>query len=710
MGSPVLGVILLSTLVYLSSIHSQELQDQDVLCSENSCLAIYFQRKTFLDAWRHCRSQGGNLATIKSPEEADLTETLFSNLDLKESSRVFVWIGLQRQPRKCAANRPMRGFSWITGEQDTGYTNWQQEDSPNTCSVPRCVSIGYSTSSPKSQDNFKWKDGPCSIPVDGYLCRYTFSGMCQAISNEGFGNVLYTTPFNLVTSLLTYIPFGSTATVPCLTKGDQTVLCTQREDGTVGWKRDPPYCSDISKTSWCDKDNGGCHHNCIEDENDYYCDCKDGFVLAEDEMSCFQTDPCQGSPCEYECLTVMDSYRCACPEGYMLAPDEQGCLDVDECLQSPCEQICVNAPGTFECHCRDGYKSDEVGTCEDIDECTESPCEHECENVVGSHVCHCHHGFAPSPGDPSRCYDVDECQIEGTCEQMCINSNGGFECYCNEGYDLQIDFYSCKPSDEQQLSTVSSSIVLITDLTNHTTEHQDLDYEKLHENEPLDWLTELPNLEMVPTDLRWLTSATQEVTETTSPTESPTTLINMELDNVDQQTVAMDAFESSTTSTPLPEYYEGDSTTEPIVFLTTTVESGAWNWMWLSPNPNELDKEGPFITNTDYETYETDLDNDYESTTSNTEIQTLTQPLLSTQGAKDGGSNEQTQSSSWLLVGLLVPLCIFLVVMVVLGIIYCTRCSNSKPQNKNATECYHWIAGAGDKAAADLASGGVTKV
>ncbi|KAK3545308.1 hypothetical protein QTP70_003647 [Hemibagrus guttatus] len=716
MGSPVLGVILLSTLVYLPSMQSQELQDQDVLCSKDSCLAIYFQRKTFLDAWRNCRKQGGNLATIKSPEEAYLTETLFSNLDLKESSRVFVWIGLQRQPRKCAANRPMRGFSWITGEQDTGYTNWQQEDSPNTCSVPRCVSIGYSTSSQKSQDNFKWKDGPCSIPVDGYLCRYTFSGMCQAISNEGFGNVLYTTSFDLVTSLLTYIPFGSTATVPCLNKGDQTVLCTQREDGTVGWNRDPPYCSDISKTSWCDKDNGGCHHNCIEDENYYYCDCKEGFLLAEDGMSCFQTDPCQGSPCEYECLTVMDSYRCACPEGYMLAPDEQGCLDVDECLQSPCEQICVNAPGTFECHCRDGYKSDEAGICEDIDECTESPCEHECENVVGSHVCHCHYGFAPPPGDHSRCYDVDECQIEGTCEQMCINSNGGFECYCNEGYDLQIDLYSCRPSYEQQPSTVSTSIVLSTDLTNHTTEqgkHQDLDYEKLHENESLDWLTELPNLEMVPTDLRWLTSATQEVTESTSPTESPTTLINMKLDNVDQKTDAMDAFESSTTSTPLPEYYEGDSTTEPLVFLTTTVGNGAWKWMWLSPNPNELDKEGPFITNTDYETYETDLDNgghDYESTTSNTELQTLTQALLSAQGAKDGGSNEQTQSSSWLLVGLLVPLCIFIVVMVALGIIYCTRCSNSKPQNKNATECYHWISGAGDKAAADMASGGVTKV
>ncbi|GAA6100841.1 CD248 molecule, endosialin a [Tachysurus ichikawai] len=745
MGSSVIHVILLTILVHLSSMQSQELQYEDTLCSENNCLVIYFQRKIFLDAWRSCRKQGGNLVTIKSPEEAQLIETLFSNLDLTESSQVFVWIGLQRQPRKCAASRPMRGFSWITGEQDTQYTNWQQEDSSNTCSVPRCVGIGYSTSTQKSQDNFKWKDGPCSVPVDGYLCRYTFSGMCKAISNEGFGNALYTTPFDLVTSLLTHIPFGSIATVPCLTKSDQTVLCTQREDGTVGWNRDSPYCSDISKASWCDKDNGGCHHYCIEADNDYYCECKEGFLLAEDGMSCFQTDPCQGSPCEYECLTVMDSYRCACPDGYMLAPDEQGCLDVDECLQSPCEQICINALGTFECHCRDGYKSNKEGTCEDVDECTESPCEHDCENVVGSHVCHCHYGFAPLPGDPSRCYDVDECQIEGTCEQMCINSIGGFECYCNEGYDLLSDLYSCRPSDEQQPSTVPTSIILITELTNHTTEldeHQDLDYEKLPENESLDWLTELPNLEMVPTDLLWLTSATQEVTETTSPTESPTSLMNMELDYIDQQTVAMDAFvfstespsslmdmeldyinqqtvamdafESSTTSTPLSEYYEEESTTEFTVFLTTTVAGGAWKWMWFSPSPNDLDKEeSPFITETNYETSEPYLDNgihDFESTSSNTELQTLTQVLLSAQVVKDGSSNEQNQGSSWLLVGLLVPLCIFIVVMVALGIIYCTQCSNSKPQNKNATECYHWIAGAGDKAAADMTSSGATKV
>ncbi|XP_062849193.1 CD248 molecule, endosialin a [Trichomycterus rosablanca] len=709
MGSPVLWVTLLYGLLHPFSVQTQEMiEDQDALCNENSCLVIYMQPKTFLDAWRSCKNQGGNLVTIKSQEEAGMVETLFSNMELTEGSSVFVWIGLQRQPRKCSASRPMRGFSWVTGEQDTQYTNWQQEDSPNTCPLLRCVGIGYSRVAQKSQDNFKWQDGPCSVPVDGYVCRYTFPGMCQEVPNEGFGNALYTTPFHLVTSFLSHIPFGSVATVPCLTTVDQTLLCTQREDGTVGWNAEPPYCTDASKTSWCDKDNGGCHHYCIDDEEHYSCDCNEGFLLAEDGLSCIQIDPCQGSPCEFECLTVMDSYRCACPEGYMLAPDEKGCLDVDECLQSPCEHICVNAPGTFECRCRDGYRQDEEGACEDVDECAESPCEHACENVMGSHVCHCHIGFAPLPEDPTRCHDVDECQIEGTCEQMCINYNGGFECYCEEGYTLQTDNYSCRLSNEDlQSPTVTDSIPLTTHFPYRMTEPHDLVYLRPQETESLDWLTEPPNIQVIPTDLLWLTSATQRVSETTPPTESSTGTVKIELDDFGSQTSTVEESLSFTTSTPLPDYYEDESTTELTELTeppTTTVADEAGNVMGFSPTTKDI-----YVYDNAPSSLTFSEDYVHESTTFYTDLQTITQFLLSTQGSEDYKSDEAMQGNSWLLVGLLVPLCIFIAIMVALGIVYCIRCT-SKPQNKNTTECYHWIAGAGDKAAADMPGGGVTKV
>lgn len=729
---------------------TQELRDRDAVCTDDSCLVLYRQRKIFLDAWRSCKHQGGNLVTIKNPEEAKVVDTLFSNMELREDQNVRVWIGLQRQPRKCAPNRPMRGFSWITGEQETQYSNWEQEDSPSTCSVPRCVSISYSPLPHEHPNNLKWKDGPCSFPLDGYLCRYAFPGMCQGILSEGGGNTLYTTPFDLVTAFLTHIPFGSVATVPCPTKDDQAVLCIHREDETVGWNRDPPFCSDGPVTSWCHKDKGGCHHHCVEDGEHYYCSCNEGFVLAQDGITCVQIDPCQGSPCEFECLAVMDSYRCACPEGYMLAPDERGCLDVNECLQSPCEHICVNAQGTFECRCRDGYQPDEEGNCEDVDECVDSPCEHECENVIGSYICHCHLGFAPLPEDSGRCHDVDECQIEGTCEQMCINYNGGFDCYCKEGYSLSVNRYSCVPIGENpQSPPVTASYPWMTHLPDSMYEPQgpgypwplEPDYETETESEApvsLDWLTEPPNMETVPTDLWLLSNAQQEEVEMTPSTESLPWVINVER----EEFPLVEASLPSTTSTPLPDYYEDESTTVSRAPSTATIAGGAQKGMWFSPTPTEeQDEDGtteqPVVILREFESYDSDADDsyDYESTTSEAELSTLSQPLPSTQGTKeinedgsnspsvtqreyesttfetreDSSNSEQTQGSSWLLIGLLVPLCIFIVVMIVLGVIYFTRCT-AKPQTKNATDCYHWIAGAGDKAAADMAGGGITKV
>uniref|UniRef100_A0A667ZE29 CD248 molecule, endosialin a n=1 Tax=Myripristis murdjan TaxID=586833 RepID=A0A667ZE29_9TELE len=617
-------ISLLASLFGVPSDQAQDLRERDALCNENGCFVVYFQRKTFLDSWRACKEKGGNLATIKRQEEADTIATLFSSVDLRHSrTKVQVWIGLQRQPRQCTASRLLRGFSWTTGDQDTQYTNWQREDSPSTCLAPRCVVMGYSTSADEQPNNFKWLDGSCSVPVDGYLCRYTYKGMCHALWSEGGGNALYTTPFELLSPLLTHVPFGSVATVPCPegTKDEQSVLCMLREDGSVGWSRDAPLCSDppISQ-NWCEQDNGGCEHFCREAGAHYYCECSDGFQLGEDGQSCELADVCQGAPCEFECLPLSDGYRCACPEGYMLAPDERGCLDVDECLQSPCEQLCVNAPGTFECRCRDGYRPDEEGECEDVDECANDPCEHACENTQGSHICHCHLGYSPLPEDPSQCQDIDECQIAGTCDQMCVNYDGGFECYCEVGYELMPDQFSCRKIGEEDGQPAS-----------HTDWPPEVD-------ETLDWLTDPP---IVPgSDVIWVTRAPQAElpfsSEKNSPTQKPE-------EKDDDTEMGGDGH--------VPDWFESDDRAELEAVPTSTTP----------PPPTS-----PALTPT------------------------------SECGNSVQGDREQKQGSSWLLVGLLVPICIFIVVMVALGIVYCTRCA-VQPRNKNTTDCYHWISGAHDK-------------
>lgn len=716
MECPVLCVILLTSLLCLYGVQAQELRERDALCNEDGCYVLYFQRKIFLDAWRSCKEQDGNLATIRHPKDAEMVRKLFSNVELRQHHRgkANIWIGLQRQPRQCSPTRPLRGFSWVTGDQDTQFTNWLQDDLASTCSSPRCVVMPYSTGAADRGDNLKWKDGPCSISVDGYLCKYNFRGMCTAIASEGGGNILYSTPFDLLSTILTHMPYGSVATVPCPAKDDQSVLCTQKEDGTVFWNRDPPFCSETSKTSWCDQDNGGCHHYCIETGLHYYCDCNEGFLLAEDGVSCFLSDPCNGAPCEFECLPVMDGYRCACPDGYMLAPDERGCVDVDECLQSPCEHICVNSPGTFECRCRDGYQQDEDGACEDVDECINNPCEHACENTMGSHICHCHYGFAPLQEDQSHCHDIDECQIEGTCEQMCINYVGGFECYCEEGYNLQPDQYSCRPIGEDIPTT---TIFDPSSTPIWGPEHSSYPWHFSHESDlkiPQDWQTGLPNVETVPTD-SFLTS--EEEPETTTMAESSPEVTNIDGYHHPEEPL-YNAFFPPTIPTPTPDYYEDESTTVPTEFPSSTTLGGAWNWLWFSSTQTKPEIQetanNPLDFPGDYDPYDPDHFNgnfDDEYTTFGPEQQTFTLfPMQSLEVKKkvnlnDNSSNEQSHGTSWLLVGLLVPLCIFIVVMVVLGIIYCTRYT-VKPQNKNTSDCYHWIAGAGDKAAADISGSG----
>lgn len=769
---------LLALLFGLSSVLGQDLNERDALCNADGCFVVYFQRKIFLDSWRACKDKGGNLATIKRREDATTIATLFSTLDLRFSrTNVQVWIGLQRQPRQCATTRPLRGFSWTTGDQDTEYTNWQKEDSPTKCSMPRCVVMGYNTQ--EQSDNFKWLDGSCSVPVDGYLCHYSYKGMCPALWNEGAGNALYTTPFNLLSTLLTHLPFGSVATVPCPagTKEEQSVLCRLKEDGSVGWSRDSPLCSDPPVShDWCDQDNGGCEHFCRPAGAHFYCECADGFQLGDNGLNCELSDVCEGAPCEFECLPLSDGYRCACPEGYMLAPDERGCLDVDECLQSPCEQLCVNAPGTFECRCREGYHPDDEGGCEDIDECINDPCEHACENTLGSHICHCHLGFSPMPEDPSKCQDTDECQIPGTCEKMCVNYEGGFECYCEEGYELMSDHYSCgKRGERDDQSAVTPPFPWATHQPGSVWDPVDYDWnpQQSHtdwppeEEQALDWLTDPPRV--LDSDVIWVTSAPQEELPSDFALDSPTKEAEEDTHNgglewpeweqiyeselevltttiyTTSPTTTYTTPAPTTSSSATPDWYEGDEdseeeTTTALPFLSTsTISEGAWNW-WAglttssqkpgNPEDSVIDLNMP--TDSSYHNKAEEEQHplreipqfpEEELWEEEKDFVEITHPAVPTQlttsepPPSDGGQSVdildpvqedrgQKQSGTWLLVGLLVPICIFIVVMVALGIVYCTRCAVHS-RNKNATDCYHWISGAHDKQGAPNPSAGV---
>lgn len=708
-------LFLLALLCCLCCVLGQDLRETDAICNEDGCFVVYFQRKTFLDSWRACKKRGGNLATIKRERDAATIASLFANLDLRHSrTKVQVWIGLQRQPRQCTTTRPLRGFSWTTGDQDTEFTNWLREDSPSTCSVSRCVGMSYNTLD--HYNNLKWLDGACSVPVDGFLCHYAFEGMCNPLWREGAGNVFYITPFNLLSTVLTHVPLGSEALVPCPegVKKEQSVTCVHREDGSVGWSREPPLCSGAPiPQNWCEHDNGGCEHYC---------------------------KPAGVHP------------RCECSDGYMLAPDERGCVDVDECLQRPCEQLCVNTPGSFECQCWEGYQTDDAGGCEEVDECADNPCEHVCEKLVGSYRCHCQLGYSPVPEDPSRCRDVDECRIRGTCDQMCVNYGGGFQCFCVEGYELT-DGYTCGRIVTEDSQSVATPVFPwgthqpVWDPEYEWTPQQShTDWPPEEEPSP-DWLTDPPRVQEP--DVIWVTSSPHD--------ELPFDPAQSE-DEEEQKEVLdtrgaypmewgqssesdLKSLPTTTQLTPSPttgsalipgwfdEEEDEETTTAPPSHSTSTISGGAWNW-WAGlttssqepgyPDDPIIDHNKPTNSNNHRDEEQHPLRENPELPEEEQEEEELvgitrsqdpavptqlptSQPPLSKGGGtrktldpEDQEGRAQEQSSTWLLVGLLVPLCIFILVMVALGIVYCTRCA-IQSRNKSTADCYHWISGAHDK-------------
>ncbi|XP_072407352.1 LOW QUALITY PROTEIN: endosialin-like, partial [Chiloscyllium punctatum] len=395
------------------------------VCGPDSCYTAHLERRAFREAWRACRERGGNLASIRRSREARLVEELLEGLPGHlAQGPLKLWLGLQRQPRQCAPHKALRGFTWMTGDQDTSYSNWLQEEVPGSCPASRCVVVSYAADS--GHTNHKWLDGSCRLAVDGYLCRFSSPrGMCPGLDGH---EPVYSTPFGVTAPALRHVPFGSVATLRCAGGDTQSLLCMAREEAAlpgvgrgVGWSREPPFCQEEGAPGWCAGGaNGGCQHTCVDEGAFYHCQCRDGYQLGEDGRSCAPLERCPGG----------------------LAEDGQ-CLDVGECRGVGCRGtgVCDDPRG---CPCPEGYQL-EGGECVDVDECQHRPCAQLCANAEGSYLCYCRVGFTLSEDDGTSCMDVDECQYQGACQQVCINYPGRYQCHCEEGYALEPDGYSCRP-------------------------------------------------------------------------------------------------------------------------------------------------------------------------------------------------------------------------------------------------------------------------
>ncbi|XP_075781855.1 complement component C1q receptor isoform X2 [Pelodiscus sinensis] len=424
-------------------------EEAEVLCSGMACYTLHWGTHNWEDAQAKCQSNGGNLVTMKSQEEALHIQELLAKLPRREAGPEGLarfWIGLHREKGKCyQKHQLLKGFSWVSGGEETDYTGWLREPR-GTCTAKRCVTLqGNSTAV------LGWADGLCSASSSralGYLCKFSFQGMCRPLALAGPGSLTYTAPFGVGSASLAAVPFGSVASVRCGPQGETPgpfLVCRGQAGGEFAWSSPGPLCA--SATHGCAYSNGGCQQECQALEGgSVRCACRPGYQLAGDQLSCSPVDFCRAQPCQGQCLARLGGFECRCPAGYALAADGVSCADVDECgaPQPPCPGGCVNTEGSFACTCPPGYEPEGPSgrQCRDVDECAQgAPCAQLCTNTPGSFLCACQPGYQRDGGG-AACLDVDECLGE-PCQERCLNLPGSYQCLCPPGWALAPNGVSC---------------------------------------------------------------------------------------------------------------------------------------------------------------------------------------------------------------------------------------------------------------------------
>lgn len=385
--------------------------EQDTLCTMNTCFTLHMARVSFKVARQSCEHSGGYLMTVRDREEEMVLRCLLAKIPrpYRERTQEF-WIGLKLHKGDCVlAFQTLRGFKWISGEEDSAYSNWEKEP-VNTCTGERCVRVLHTSA---GENQLKWTAGPCKGP-GFYVCKFYFKGMCKSLTLMGPGQISYTAPFSDKPQRykMQLLPFGTYADISCSDRQSHVSVCKETEYG-YRWSNPGPFCK--AKKQNCMIHNGGCEQLCQQEARGVRCFCKEGYSLEEDGFSCRAADSCRDEEPGFSC-------KCVCRGGYEMLDGR--CRQVDECQQLGCHQGCSNSSGSFSCRCERGFSLSPDGhSCVDIDECADAVCQFQCVNTEGSFRCSCPPGLRVHGDGLSCTREMSEAApAEGRAEEATLES------------------------------------------------------------------------------------------------------------------------------------------------------------------------------------------------------------------------------------------------------------------------------------------------
>ncbi|XP_078693925.1 mucin-like protein [Branchiostoma floridae x Branchiostoma belcheri] len=258
--------------------------------------------------------------------------------------------------------------------------------------------------------------------------------------------------------------------------GADGYTCGPCPDGYTG---DGINCQDRDECAGSEGDI--CQHVCRNFLGGFDCICNDGYILAEDDVSCNDFDECStnANNCSQQCTNTDGAFDCACRTGFVLAADGEDCEPVSPCSSADnpgCDSelgwCTTDGAGTVECSCRKGYQLATDGvTCEDEDECLSGShhCEQLCNNTAGGYSCYCRDGYYTIENYGVTCLEIDECS-EGyhncTEHEQCVNDPGSFHCQCKEEA-VEVNGICLPVTTTQQVTTGSTT--LLSSTADHTT-------------------------------------------------------------------------------------------------------------------------------------------------------------------------------------------------------------------------------------------------
>ncbi|XP_060918861.1 complement component C1q receptor [Labrus mixtus] len=342
-------MLLVFVLQLMRSFEGLSGAEHETLCGSDVCFTLNMDRVNFEMAKQSCVHNGGYLMTIRDKEEEDMLRSLLLQVERRQDRIPTFWIGLKLRRGDCVlADKTLKGFKWISGKEESHYSNWEREPVP-TCTEERCVSIHYSS---LGQKHLKWTDGACRSPAF-YVCKFYFKGMCKPL-DAGLGQITYTAPFSTEPqrSEMQLLPLGTYAEIKCSDQQSHISMC---KDQIYGWTVAGPFCKTGKRN--CMINNGECEHLCRQDAGEVQCSCKEGYNLDKDGLTCSMKDLCSVDTCEHHCVMGESGYSCKCQDGFIVNVNQHNCSDIDECQSQICEHhVCINSPGSYTCLCKEGYK------------------------------------------------------------------------------------------------------------------------------------------------------------------------------------------------------------------------------------------------------------------------------------------------------------------------------------------------------------------